>query len=75
MTKRPARPRDPNLLARDVFMELVGERPKTAPPEPVSAREASRRGGKKGGKARADAMTAEQRSEAAKKAASARWKK
>jgi hypothetical protein len=75
MAKHPTRPRDPNLLARDVFLELVGERPKATPPEPVSAREASRRGGKKGGKARADAMTAEQRSEAAKKAASARWKK
>ena len=34
-----------------------------------------RKGGLKGGKARAASMTAEQRSEAAKKAASARWSK
>ncbi len=34
-----------------------------------------RRGGKKGGPARAAAMTAEQRSESARKAVSARWAK
>jgi hypothetical protein len=34
-----------------------------------------RRGGLKGGKARASALSAEQRAEIAKKAASARWAK
>ena len=28
MPKRPRRPRDPNLLARDVFLEAIGEKPK-----------------------------------------------
>ena len=35
----------------------------------------SSKGGLKGGKARSDALTPEQRSEIAKKAAEARWKK
>jgi hypothetical protein len=34
-----------------------------------------RKGGKKGGPARAAAMTAQQRSESARKAVTARWKK
>jgi hypothetical protein len=34
-----------------------------------------RRGGLKGGRARADRMTAEERSESARKAGQARWKK
>ena len=38
-----------------------------------AAVELGRLGGKKGGKARAESMTAEQRSAAAKKAADARW--
>jgi hypothetical protein len=38
-----------------------------------AAVELGRLGGKKGGKARAARLTAEQRTEAAKKAASARW--
>lgn len=37
--------------------------------------EANRKGGLKGGKARAESLTAKQRAEIAKKAASARWKK
>ena len=73
--KTPRRPRDPNLLAREVFLEAIGERPKTPPPDPDAAKGAARRGGKKGGKARAAAMTPEQRSEAARRAVSARWKK
>ena len=39
-----------------------------------AAVELGRLGGKKGGKARAEKMTAKQRSDAAKKAAEARWK-
>lgn len=38
-----------------------------------AAVELGRKGGKKGGKARAERMTPEERSEAAKKAAQARW--
>jgi hypothetical protein len=44
-----------------------------APSPPKIA--ASRKGGLKGGKARAEKMTAEERSESARKAAAARWKK
>ena len=49
-----------------------------APPEPPDTRNPSavalgKLGGAKGGKARAKALTAEQRSEIAKKAAARRW--
>ena len=47
-------------------------------PEPIddkkkAAQESGRRGGLKGGTARAEALTPEQRSEIAKKAAAKRW--
>ncbi|NOX57877.1 MAG: hypothetical protein GXP29_03350 [Planctomycetes bacterium] len=45
-----------------------------APKKNPAAVELGRLGGKKGGKARAAKMTPEERSEAAKKAANARWK-
>jgi hypothetical protein len=48
----------------------MNEKPKD--PNAVSL---GRRGGLKGGPARAAKMTAEERSEAARKAANARWKK
>jgi hypothetical protein len=81
--KRPKRPRDPAELAHQVFQEAVGERPKAydprlvEPPDPVrqAAAELGRRGGLKGGKARATKLTSKQRSEAARKAALARWAK
>jgi hypothetical protein len=47
----------------------------TAPPKNSAAVELGRLGGKKGGAARAANMTAKQRSEAARKAAQARWAK
>jgi len=46
------------------------EEPKALPPKAA----AGRKGGLKGGKARAEKMTAEERSAASKKAALARWK-
>lgn len=69
------RPRDANELAFQIVGEAVGEI------EPVEADvgkdpaavKRGRAGGRKGGRARADSMTPEQRSEAAKKAAAARW--
>jgi hypothetical protein len=69
------RPRDPNELARQLVDEATGEAPKYDPDEgkDPAAVELGRRGGKIGGKARAAKMTPEQRSEAAKKAARARW--
>lgn len=69
------RPRDPNELAKQLVDEATGERPKYDPNEgkDPAAVELGRRGGLKGGKARAAKMTPEQRSEAARKAAAARW--
>jgi hypothetical protein len=46
-----------------------------AEPEESARSKASRLGGLKGGAGRANALTPEQRSEIAKKAARARWKK
>ena len=61
------------------LQEAIGERPKTVPGKPTeknpAAIERGRKGGKKGGKARASSLTPEQRQEAAKVAAWARWKK
>lgn len=67
---------DVNKLARRLVDEATGAEPKTDPPEKDPAAVAlGRKGGLKGGKARAAKMTPEQRSEAAKKAAAARWRK
>ena len=57
-------------LRRDKTSELQ-ERPKKNP----AAVALGRLGGLKGGKARAEALTPERRSEIAKKAAAARWRK
>ena len=70
------RPRDINELARQIVDEAVGEVP--PPPDPdegkdPAAVELGRRGGLRGGKARAAKMTPEERSEAARRAANARW--
>ncbi len=69
------RPRDVNELARRLVDEATGEQPKYDPDEgkDPAAVELGRRGGLKGGKARAEKMTPEERSEAARKAALARW--
>jgi hypothetical protein len=68
------RPVDPNELAKRLVDEATGEVEKFAPPEKdPAAVSLGRRGGLKGGRARADKMTPEERSEAAKKAAAARW--
>lgn len=66
--------------ARRVFLESIGEAPKTPPPServeknPIAVRR-GRKGGKKGGNARAAKLTPEQREQAAQLAAEARWKK
>jgi hypothetical protein len=69
------RPTDPNELARQLVDEATGEAPKYDPNEgkDPAAVALGRRGGLKGGKARAAKMTPEQRSEAARRAAVARW--
>lgn len=69
------RPRDVNELARQIVDEATGDKPPFDPGEgkDSAAVALGRKGGLKGGKARAARMTPEQRSEAARKAAQARW--
>ena len=67
--------KDINQLAKSILDIVTGEikdtnTAKKLPNEKVKGRS----GGLKGGEARANSLTAEQRSEIAKKAASARWK-
>ena len=74
--KRTRMPRDPNQLAKAVVDLATGERD----PEPVREKDPAavargKLGGPKGGHARAAKMTAEQRSESARRAALARWVK
>ena len=66
---------DPNELAKQLVDEATGETPKLDPDEgkDPAAVALGRRGGLKGGKARAAKMTPEERREAARKAAAARW--
>lgn len=70
------RPTDLNRLAADIVDEATGEKK----PEPESTKnpaavELGRMGGLKGGKARAEKLSSERRSDIARKAAQARWKK
>lgn len=77
------RPRDPNQLAHQIFLESIGETPRFTPdqPKPVdpnknpAAVALGRLGGLKGGAARAAALTPKKRSQIAAKAAQARWGK
>jgi hypothetical protein len=71
------RPADVNERAKQIVAEATGEAPKLDPDEgkDPAAVALGRKGGLKGGKARAASMTPEQRIEAAKKAAQARWQK
>lgn len=69
------RPTDINELAKQLVAEATGEEP---PYDPDAGKDPAavalgRKGGLKGGKARAEKMTPEERSEAAKRAAAARW--
>ena len=83
-SRNPKRPRDFNQRAASTVARAPGgdseEEPEpTVAPEPTpeerqnAAVALGRLGGKKGGPARAKKMTAEQRSESARKAAQARW--
>jgi hypothetical protein len=71
------RPRDVNELARQLVDEATGAEPKYDPDKgkDPAAVALGRKGGLKGGKARAAKMTPEERREAARKAAAARWGK
>jgi hypothetical protein len=69
------RPRDSNQLAKLVVDIATGEVEDRRPDDgkDPAAVALGRKGGLKGGKARAESMTAEQRKDAARKAARARW--
>jgi hypothetical protein len=76
----PKRPRDPNLLARSVVEDLIGEKmdgsPLEKPPEDKRNQAAvalSKLGASKGGLARAASLSDRKRRMIAKKAAKARW--
>lgn len=69
MTDRPKRPRDANQLAKFIVDVATGEEIASHAPKPQAA------GGKVGGARRAEVLSPEQRSEIARAAAAARWKK
>lgn len=73
MAKTPKRPRDPNQLARSIIDIATGETTDADGVPSTTPAERGRLGGLKGGKARAESLTAEQRVEAARKAAATRW--
>ena len=76
MPTRSSKPhRDLNQLAKFIVDQASGEVLKEEPPhvKNEAAVALGRLGGKKGGAARAAALTPEQRSEIAKKAAAGRW--
>ena len=72
-------PRDPNQLAKFIVDAATGEGNASFIAEPkikdAAAVSLGKRGGAKGGPARAALLSAERRSEIAKSAAAARWKK
>lgn len=70
MTDKRKRPRDTSQLAKAIVDIATGEAT-----TPKTDTRGQRKGGLKGGKARAASMTPEERSEIARLAAQARWKK
>jgi hypothetical protein len=73
MTDKPLkRPRDPAQLAKLMIDIASGE---VTDGEPSNKQVRAQKAGVKGGPARAKALTSEQRSEIARTAAAARWKK
>ena len=79
MPKRSSKPKDLNALAAAIVAQATGdEKPQTAVSETEknpAAVALGRLGGLKGGTARAKKLSPKKRSEIAKKAAVARWRK
>ena len=71
MAKAP-RPRDTNQLAKFIVDLATGQKENETPAQKAKGQQ---RGGQKGGPARAKSLTPKRRSEIAKLAAEARWKK
>ena len=74
-SSKKKRPADANKLAHQIVQESIGEAPVIDDGKDTAAVALGRKGGLKGGKARAKSLTKKQRSEIAKKAAEARWRK
>lgn len=72
MTKTSKRPRDPNQLAKFIVDVASGE---VVDPLEKATVQRAQKAGLKGGPARARSLTPEERSEIARTAAVARWKK
>lgn len=73
-SSKPKRPNDPNLLARQIVEDIIGEPlTETKPEKNPAAVALGRLGGLKGGKARAAKLSKAERSEIAQKAAAHRW--
>ena len=75
---RKKRPADLNRLAASIVADATDDAPEPDDPyegKNPAAVELGRQGGLKGGRARAQKLTPEQRSEIARKAARARWRK
>lgn len=70
MAKRSSKPRDLNRLAASIVEDATDE---SAPEPETAAQTNGRQGGLKGGVARANKLSAKERSEIARKAARARW--
>jgi uncharacterized protein YjbJ (UPF0337 family) len=73
MPKRSRKPADLNRLASAIVGEATDEDRDPYEGKNPAAVELGRLGGKKGGNARAAKLSAQERSEIAKKAAKARW--
>jgi hypothetical protein len=73
MPKRSRKPADLNRLAASIVGEATDPDHDPYQGKNPAAVELGRLGGKKGGKARAAKLSAEERSQIAKKAAAARW--
>jgi hypothetical protein len=75
MPTKPKRPRDTNQLAKLITAIATGDTDdvKTDDGKNPAAVALGRKGGLKGGKARAQSLTAKERSAIAKKAAKKRW--
>lgn len=74
MPKRSSRQKDTQELARKVLDSVAQDAESRKPPKNPAAVALGRLGGLKGGRARADALSAAERSAIAKKAAAMRWK-
>ncbi len=77
MAKTPKRSRDPNQLAHSIIGMATGDNT-TSQVRSESARPAvefARQGGLRGGRARAEKLSSEERTDIARRAAAARWKR